>query len=143
MYKTFFATQMTAWLTKLNKLFKSTAGDHGMVLYVDNPAGRFTFNKGYAVVISNIVTTAEGVTAIRQAILEQVSVIGYSYVNQYNKTVDTYNQTTQLWEQVSVGYDTWILPGRYVYSPWNSTLWFGTSYGELKRCKTTTLTQIG
>ena len=143
MYKTFFATQIALWLTKLNKLFKGTAGNLDMVLYVDNPTGRFTFKKGYAVVINNIATTAEGVTAVRQAIIAQASPIGYNYVNQYNKTIDTYNQTTQVWEQVALGYDAWILPGRYVYSPWNRTVWFTTSYGELRRFKTTTLTKIG
>jgi hypothetical protein len=143
MYKTYFTTQMTRWLTKLNQLFKGTAGNTDMVLYVDNPTGRFAFKNGYAVVVNNIVTTADGITAVRQAILDQVSPIGYNYVNQYNKTIDTYNQTTQVWDQVALGYDAWVLPGRYVYSPWNRTVWYSTSYGELKRLKTTTLTVIG
>lgn len=134
---------LTAWLTKINQLFKGTAGNLDNMLYVDNPNGRFSFKKDPAVKEINVATTADGVTAAKNAVETLGAAVGFVIINQFDKRIDTYDPATSTWSSSTTTYETYVLPSRYYYSPWNRYVWYTTSYGELKRLLTTTLTKIG
>lgn len=134
---------LTAWLTKMSQLFKGTAGNLDNLLYVDNPNGRFSFKKDPAVKEINVATTADGVTAAKNSVEALGATVGYVVINQFNKTIETYDPATSTWSSSTTTYETYVLPSRYYYSPWNQTVWLTTSYGALQRFMTTGLTKIG
>lgn len=136
-------TEITNYLNKLIAMFAGTKGTTDQVLFVNNPNGVFAFTPGMVSTMNSIATTASEVTRAKAAMVADPTV-GTLLINQSTARIERLNVATGVWSATAADYATvYVLPERFIYSPWNKTVWYVNKNGVLKRFLTSGLTPVG
>lgn len=136
-------TEITNYLNKLIAMFATTKGKQDEVLFVNNSNGVFSFTPDKVGTINSVATTASEVTRAKAAMVAD-NTVGVLLVNQFTQRIERLNIANNTWSQTASDYTTvYVKPERFIYSPWNKTVWYVNKNGVLKRFMTSGLTPVG